>query len=116
MLTIFGATGYTGTFIANYMASSRAFDAISIQLAGRDRAKLTKLADALLAQHGKKMEVVVADVADAGSLAAMARGTRLVVNAVGPFMLFGEPVVAACVENGTNYIDITGEPECESCL
>lgn len=57
------------------------------------------------------MEVVLADVRDLASLKAMAETSRVVINCVGPFRLYGEPVVRACVENGAQYIDVSGEPE-----
>jgi len=52
----------------------------------------------------------VADVSDEASLQAMARSARVVLDCVGPFRYFGEPVVAACVAAGTHYLDICGEP------
>lgn len=55
--------------------------------------------------------MLLCDVDDAASLAAMARQTRLVLNCVGPYRFFGEPVVKACVENGASHIDISGEPQ-----
>src|SRR5690606_38017415 len=55
--------------------------------------------------------IVHADLREPLTLRAMARSTRLVASTVGPFLEYGEPVVAACVDAGTDYIDITGEPE-----
>ena len=55
-------------------------------------------------------QVLVADVSDEASLLAMARSARVVLNCVGPFRYWGEPVVAACVAAGAHYLDICGEP------
>jgi len=56
------------------------------------------------------LQVLVADVSDEASLQAMAQSARVVLDCVGPFRYFGEPVVAACVAAGTHYLDICGEP------
>ncbi|NXS01285.1 SCPDL oxidoreductase, partial [Oxylabes madagascariensis] len=63
------------------------------------------------AAPGEEVGVLLCDVGDAGSLATMAKQTRLVLNCVGPYRFFGEPVVEACVENGASCIDISGEPQ-----
>ncbi|NWX91104.1 SCPDL oxidoreductase, partial [Nothoprocta pentlandii] len=63
------------------------------------------------AAPGAEVGVLLCDVGDEGSLAAMAKQTRLVLNCVGPYRFFGEPVVKACVENGASCIDISGEPQ-----
>lgn len=60
---------------------------------------------------GKKFETIIADVQDENSLAQMCSSTRIVLNCVGPYRFFGEPVVRACVAGGCHYVDITGEPE-----
>ncbi|NXT51030.1 SCPDL oxidoreductase, partial [Pluvianellus socialis] len=60
---------------------------------------------------GAEVGLLLCDVGDAASLAAMAKQTRLVLNCVGPYRFFGEPVVEACVENGASCIDISGEPQ-----
>lgn len=54
--------------------------------------------------------VINADVGNHASLNAMARRTRIVLNCVGPFLLYGEPVVKACIDESTHYVDITAEP------
>src|SRR5699024_4343663 len=55
--------------------------------------------------------IVVADTQDTASLAEMARSTRVLITTVGPYLEYGEPLVAACAEAGTDYVDLTGEPE-----
>src|SRR5213078_2433197 len=74
--------------------------------AGRDRAKVERA----LAEVGVSApEVLVADLADAESLAAMASSARVVLNLVGPYTLYGRPVIEACVAGGAHYVDLTGE-------
>jgi short subunit dehydrogenase-like uncharacterized protein len=54
--------------------------------------------------------LIVADAGDPASLTAMAEQTRVVVTTVGPYQLYGEPVLAACIAAGTDYADLCGEP------
>ncbi len=60
---------------------------------------------------GVDVPLVHADSSDPGSLADLARSTRVVITTVGPYLEHGEPLVAACAEAGTDYVDLTGEPE-----
>ena len=53
--------------------------------------------------------LVVADSADPASLAAMASGARVVASTVGPYRRDGLPLVDACIDAGTDYLDLTGE-------
>lgn len=106
-VTVFGATGFTGTRVARELAASGFQGPWAI--AGRDRGKLEKLAASLEASPAPG--IVVADVRDEASLRQMAEGTKVLINTVGPFRYWGEPVVRACVEAGTDYLDVCGEPE-----
>lgn len=122
-LIIFGATGFTGFFILRELVLSLQDNDIRQDLpspfkyaiAGRNRAKLEETLDKLSAELGqdslKSTEIVLADVADADSLNALAKRTRVVINCVGPFRFFGRPVVEACVAQGTHHLDISGEPQ-----
>ena len=103
----FGATGFTGKLVAAYLAASE--ESFHWAIAGRSAAKLAAVKDEL--GLGDEVGVIAADVGDSGSLAAMAGQTRVVLTTVGPYQKYGEPLVAACVEAGTDYVDITGEPE-----
>ncbi len=103
---VFGATGITGRQVAAYLAERNAETGARWAAAARDPAKLEKV----LGEVGVTApETVVADVGDAGSLAAMASRTRVVLNLCGPYTLHGRPVIEACVANGAHYIDLTGE-------
>lgn len=105
-VVVFGATGVTGRRVAAYLAERAGEAEIRWAAAGRDAAKLERV----LGEVGVTApETIVADVADPGSLAAMASRARVVLNLVGPYTLYGEPVVEACVANGAHYADLTGE-------
>ena len=77
-------------------------------MAGRSRSKL----EAVRAEIGAPAELplVVADASDPASLVAMARATKVVITTVGPYQLYGEGLIAACAEAGTDYVDLCGEP------
>ncbi|MGZ4491669.1 MAG: saccharopine dehydrogenase family protein [Nocardioidaceae bacterium] len=111
-IVLFGATGFTGALTAEYLAAHAPADC-RWALAGRNRAKLeavrTRLSaiDAALAE----LPLLHADVTDAASLKDVAQRARVVITTVGPYIEYGEPLVAACAEAGTDYVDLTGEPE-----
>ncbi|MEV1289551.1 saccharopine dehydrogenase NADP-binding domain-containing protein [Micromonospora sp. NPDC049679] len=108
-IVVFGATGFTGGLTAEYLAA-HAPVGMRWALAGRNREKLTALRDRLGGAAGS-VGIVDADVTDAGSLRRLAEATRVVVTTVGPYIRYGEPLVAACAAAGTDYVDLTGEPE-----
>jgi len=111
-LVLFGATGFTGGLTADYLAE-HAPSGLRWALAGRSKEKLeavrSRLAD--IDASLDDLELVVADASDAAALTKVAGRTRLVVTTVGPYQQFGEPLVAACAAAGTDYVDLTGEPE-----
>lgn len=99
---IYGATGYTGVKICQEFALNPPKSWI---IAGRSKSKLEKLSSELKCSNPPK--VVVADLHELDFI----KGAKVLINCVGPFRLYGEPVVKACVEHGVNYIDICGETE-----
>lgn len=106
-IVIFGATGFTGGLTAEYLAR-HAPDGLRWGIAGRSRDKLEAVRDRLGVDD---LELIVADSTDASSLADLAARTKVVISTVGPYLKYGEPLVAACAEAGTDYVDLTGEPE-----
>lgn len=108
-IVLFGATGFTGGLTADYLAA-HAPAGLRWAIAGRNRDKLEDVRRRL-ADAGAEVEVLVADSADDAALADVARRTRVVVTTVGPYLQHGGPLVAACAEAGTDYLDLTGEPE-----
>ncbi|WP_326564978.1 saccharopine dehydrogenase NADP-binding domain-containing protein [Amycolatopsis rhabdoformis] len=111
-LVLFGATGFTGTLTAEYLARS-APPGCRWALAGRNRAKLSGVRDRLAAIDERlgTLPLLSADIADPASLRALAASTKVVATTVGPYLHYGEPLVAACAAEGTDYVDLTGEPE-----
>ena len=109
-IVVYGATGYTGRLVAEYLAHHYAgrADAPRWAMAGRSAAKLAEVRDLIGAPADTPL--VVADSEDPASLAAMAESTHVVLTTVGPYQLYGEPVLAACVAAGTDYADLCGEP------
>jgi short subunit dehydrogenase-like uncharacterized protein len=111
-LVLFGATGFTGGLTAEYLAAN-APNGCRWAVAGRSRAKLEDLRARLAAINPacESLELLLADVEDPVSLRAVAARSRTVVTTVGPYLRYGEPLVAACADEGTDYLDLTGEPE-----
>jgi short subunit dehydrogenase-like uncharacterized protein len=112
-LVLFGATGFTGKLTAEYLARARTVRPLRWALAGRNREKLEAVRREIstLAPGGAQVEIVIADSNDDNALAALAASTRVVATTVGPYIRHGEPLVRACVEQGADYVDLTGEPE-----
>ena len=105
-VVVFGASGVTGRRVAAYLAERAGEVEANWAVAGRDPAKLERV----LGEIGVTApETIAADVGDPASLAAMAARTHVVLDLVGPYALYGRPVIEACVENGAHYVDLTGE-------
>ncbi len=111
-VVLFGATGFTGALTADYLARNVP-EGCRWALAGRSRARLEAVRDRLAAVDASLVDLPLlqADVTDEASLAAVASRTRVVITTVGPYTEHGEPLVAACARAGTDYVDLTGEPE-----
>ena len=108
-IVVYGATGYTGQLVAEYLAARYVGDgAPTWAMAGRSRDKLESVRDAIGAPADTPL--IVADAADPASLRAMVDKARLVVTTVGPYQLYGTDLLAACVASGTDYMDLCGEP------
>jgi short subunit dehydrogenase-like uncharacterized protein len=105
-VVVFGATGVTGRRVAAYLAERSAETCVRWAAAARNTAKLERLMDEL---GVSPPETIAADVADPTSLTEMASRARVVLNLVGPYTLYGRPVIDACVAAGAHYVDLTGE-------
>ena len=105
-IVLFGATGFTGGLTADYLAA-HAPAGLRWAIAGRNADKL----EAVRRRLGVDVEVLVADSTDAAALADVAQRARVVATTIGPYLEHGGPLVAACAEAGTDYLDLTGEPE-----
>jgi short subunit dehydrogenase-like uncharacterized protein len=111
-VVLLGATGFTGGLTADYLGR-HAPEGCRWALAGRDQGRLEEVRERLATVDGALADLPLlrADVTDAASLADVASRARVVVTTVGPYIEHGEPLVAACAEAGTDYVDLTGEPE-----
>jgi short subunit dehydrogenase-like uncharacterized protein len=107
-VVVFGATGFAGRLTADYLAHNAPPDC-RWAIAGRSERKLAAVRDEL--GLGDDVALVTAEVDDAASLQSLAESTRVLITTVGPYVLYGDAVVAACALAGTDYLDLTGEPE-----
>ncbi|MFC8568342.1 saccharopine dehydrogenase family protein [Streptomyces sp. NPDC057245] len=107
-VVLFGATGFVGELTAEYLAA-HAPDGLRWAIAGRSTEKLRRLRDRLPAAAG--VGVLAADVSDPASLRELAVHARVVATTVGPYVRYGDALVAACAEAGTDCLDLAGEPE-----
>ncbi len=106
-LIVYGATGFTGQLVAEYLAS-RPGPPTRWALAGRNLDKLATVRDAVGAPAD--IALLRVDAEDAATLRAMADRTEVVLSTVGPYQLYGSALVEACVAAGTGYVDLCGEP------
>jgi short subunit dehydrogenase-like uncharacterized protein len=111
-IVVFGATGFTGALTAEYLAR-HAPATTRWALAGRSREKLeaTRRRLAEVSPASAQLPLLTADAGDAATVRTLAESARVVISTVGPYIKYGEPLVAACAAAGTSYVDLTGEPE-----
>jgi len=108
-IVVYGASGFTGQLVAEYLASRYAKDSeLKWAMAGRSLEKLAGVRDAIGAPAD--LPLIAADAGDPASLQAMIDQTRSVLTTVGPYQLYGSELVAACAASGTDYLDLCGEP------
>ncbi|KAI9803254.1 MAG: hypothetical protein M1825_002045 [Sarcosagium campestre] len=108
-LVLFGATGYTGTLTAEYITTHSPTN-LKWALAGRSASKLARLKGKLEGMNSDRLEPEIEIAAlNQVELHDLAKKTKLIINTVGPYALYGEAVVEACASNGTHYLDVTGE-------
>ena len=105
---IYGATGFTGRLVAEYMDNEYG-SSVKWAMAGRSMDKLVSVRDEM--GVSEDVALVVADSANLGSLKSMATRTKVVLTTVGPYQLYGTALLSACVDAGTDYVDLSGEPD-----
>ncbi|XP_039093440.1 saccharopine dehydrogenase-like oxidoreductase [Hyaena hyaena] len=119
-LVVLGASGFTGQFVAEEVAREQVATDQSPRLpwavAGRSAEKLKRVLERAALKLGRptlssEVGIIICDVTNPASLDEMAKQASVVLNCVGPYRFYGEPVVKACIENGTSCIDICGEPQ-----
>ena len=108
-IVIYGATGYTGKLVAEYMNNKYGVNReVSWAIAGRSLEKLAATRDEL--GISSDLPLILADASDPSSLHSMAARAKVVLTTVGPYQLYGTELVAACALAGTDYVDLCGEP------
>ncbi|KAI3452256.1 hypothetical protein Pfo_008921 [Paulownia fortunei] len=114
-IIIFGASGFTGKYVvreALKFLNTPNSPLKSLALAGRSPSRLSEaLKWASGPNSPPKIPLLTADTSDPSSLIRLASQAKIILNCVGPFRLYGQPVVSACVDSGCDYLDICGEPE-----
>ena len=108
-LIVFGATSFVGQILTDYLAKNYGVNGdVKWAIAGRSESKLNDV-KATLGSGAADLPVLIADAADETALIAMCEQTKAVISTVGPYALYGEPLIKACVSTGTDYCDLTGE-------
>lgn len=110
-IIVFGATSFVGKILTHYLMDTYGVaGGVRWAMAGRSRTKL-EAQRARLGDDAKALEMIVVDAADESGLRAMAARASVVISTVGPYALYGEPLVKVCAESGTDYVDLTGEAQ-----
>lgn len=108
-VVVFGASGYTGKLVAEYIQSEYGENgSVKWAIAGRNREKLEGIREEL--GLSADLSILEVDSNDQDSLNAMTSFTKCVLTTVGPYQLYGSNLVESCAKNGTDYVDLTGEP------
>ncbi len=108
---LYGATSFVGQitahYLTNFLSNAKKKDGSNVTwaIAGRDEEKLNELQSKL----ESKVDIVIANSKDSASLDEMTKQTQVIISTVGPYLKYGEPLIKSCAENGTDYVDLTGE-------
>ncbi len=107
-VVVFGASGYTGRLVAEYLNNEYPDADFTWAMAGRSIEKLSSVR----AEMGipESIPLIAVDSDDPKSLEAMVTSTRVVITTVGPYQLYGEELVKQCAIHGSDYVDLSGEP------
>ena len=107
-LIIWGATGFTGNLVCDYINKNYNERELRWAIAGRNKKKILKLQQKLKIDDSR---TIIADSSDKNSLVKMVKKSKVVCTTVGPYAKYGTNLVEACIEGETNYCDITGETQ-----
>ena len=106
---VFGASGYTGKLVAEYMGKEYGnHESIRWAIAGRNKDKLSSVKKDL--NLNERVSIIEVDSTNKDSLDSMTSSAKCILTTVGPYQLYGSSLVQSCSENGTDYVDLTGEP------
>eukprot|EP00842_Homolaphlyctis_polyrhiza_P004046 jgi/Hompol1/4642/HPOL_003776-RA len=115
-IVVWGATGFTGSLVVEYLLKSSQTQSFKFAIAGRSKTKLDQVLVRAASRAGVVLNasntpaILLADAADVKSLDELTASTKVVLTTVGPYALYGFPLVESCVRNKTDYVDLTGEP------
>jgi short subunit dehydrogenase-like uncharacterized protein len=109
-IVVFGATSFVGKILCNYLVNEHTEPNLTWAMAARSEAKLNSLKKSL-GSGAEAIPLIIADSADEQAVRAMCERTELVISTVGPYALYGEVLVRMCCDLGTDYCDLTGEPQ-----
>ncbi|MCG8436784.1 MAG: saccharopine dehydrogenase NADP-binding domain-containing protein [Pseudomonadales bacterium] len=108
---VFGATSFVGQILCQYLTDTYGVDGeLKWAAAGRSETKLQQVKEAL-GSKANKLALITANANDDASLEALCANTAVVISTVGPYALYGEPMIRACTSTGTDYCDLTGEAQ-----
>ena len=103
-IIVWGSTGFTGRLICEYLSNHKDQEKIRWAIAGRDRKKLDNLSKVY------SVDTIIADSFNQESLNSMCAQSKLIISTVGPYDIYGEKLIKACIDKGSHYLDLTGEP------
>ena len=110
-IILFGATSFVGQILTGYLLEQHPCGGdVKWAIAGRSESKLEKL-QLSFGEAASALPIIVANADDISAMEALVESTKVVISTVGPYALFGEPLIQACVAKGTDYCDLTGEPQ-----
>jgi short subunit dehydrogenase-like uncharacterized protein len=104
-VVLYGASGFVGRQTVRYFAEHVNRDEVRWAISGRSRQKL----ELVRAEVGIEVDILVGDSQDRIAIDSIVAQTQVLLNTAGPFALYGDAIVDACVRYGTHYVDITGE-------
>jgi short subunit dehydrogenase-like uncharacterized protein len=110
-IIVFGSTGFTGRLVAQYLQDTYSINKnneIKWAMAGRSQEKLESVRDEM--HISKDIDLIIADSNDEQSMQSLVKRTKVVLTTVGPYQIYGEKLLKACVDAGTGYVDLCGEP------
>ena len=107
-IVVYGATGYTGRLVAEYLHKTYGDSPVTWAMAGRSSSKLVEVRDAMGLPIDTPLLTANADVPN--ELATLVAQAKCIITTVGPYQLYGSALVAECAAQGTDYVDLSGEP------
>ena len=114
-LIVYGASSFVGQILTRYLATTYGVNCeLNWAIAGRSQSKLESVRSQILTPldiDPTALPIILADAGDEEALNTLCSQTRAVVSTVGPYALYGETLVKLCAQTGTDYCDLTGEPQ-----